>query len=237
MPDVASSLTEGGPARHESLRCALGRNPAGPVPLRPDLQDPVSTLKDTDYGNSSFRQEHRSWSYVLRGQAETRLNDAVEIRRGRIFRHVTVMKDGSGFKTECAVHFDHGPVMHVTGEATDAYQSLGIAIERIAKQLRRFKRKRDRHAGERPNGVDLSRPCAISPTMPMTTMMSSRPRAAARQSSRRPSPMHRSTRRPRPLPPSRRTMRRFSVFRNIGTQRVNVLYRRKDGHYGWVDIG
>jgi hypothetical protein len=27
------------------------------------------------------------------------------------------------------------------------------------------------------------------------------------------------------------------VFRNAGTGRVNVLYRRADGHYGWVDIG
>jgi len=27
------------------------------------------------------------------------------------------------------------------------------------------------------------------------------------------------------------------VFRNAGTGRINVLYRRADGHYGWVDIG
>lgn len=94
---------------------------------------------------------------VLRGQAETRLNDAVRkyVEAG-YSGHVTVARDGIGFKTECAVHFDHGPVMHVTGEAVDAYQSVGIAIERIAKQLRRFKRKRDRHPGDRIDAGDLA---------------------------------------------------------------------------------
>ena len=69
---------------------------------------------------------------VLRAQAEYRLNDAVRKYVDAGYSgHVTVAKDGIGFKTECAVHFDHGPVMHVTGEATDAYQSVGI-VQRVA---------------------------------------------------------------------------------------------------------
>jgi ribosomal subunit interface protein len=180
---------------------------------------------------------------VLRGQAEVRLNEAVRKYVDAGYSgHVTVAKDGIGFKTECAVHFDHGPVMHVTGEAVDAYQSVGIAVERIAKLLRRFKRKRDRH-GERQeserlsahdladsrtgvaNGQDesdddiieiasggaaiIAEPVDNAPLHSITTAVSVFERADA------------------PV----------LVFRNIGTQRINVLYRRKDGQYGWVDIG
>ncbi|MCA3594173.1 MAG: ribosome-associated translation inhibitor RaiA, partial [Methylobacterium sp.] len=76
---------------------------------------------------------------VLRHQAEHRLNEVIRKYVDSNFTgHVTVSRDGIGFKTECAVRFDHGPVMHVTGEAPDAYQSLSVAIERIAKSLRRF---------------------------------------------------------------------------------------------------
>lgn len=176
---------------------------------------------------------------VLRTQAETRLNDAMRkyVEAG-YSGHVTVAKDGFGFKTECAVHFDHGPVMHVTGEAADAYQSVGIAVERIAKQLRRFKRKRDRHGSDRLNAGDMAvaqsafanghdddeddvieiaqggaaiiaEPVANAPSHSVTTAVAAFERAGA------------------PV----------LVFRNSGTERINVLYRRADGHYGWVDIG
>jgi ribosomal subunit interface protein len=176
---------------------------------------------------------------VLRGQAESRLNEAVRkyVEAG-YSGHVTVAKDGFGFKTECAVHFDHGPVMHVTGEAADAYQSVGIAVERIAKQLRRFKRKRDRHGDNRlisddfansresfVNGHDdhdddiiemagggaalIAEPVSSAPRHSTTTAVAAFERSDA------------------PV----------LVFRNTGTERINVLYRRQDGHYGWVDIG
>lgn len=175
---------------------------------------------------------------VLRSQAESRLNEAVRkyVEAG-YSGHVTVTKDGIGFKTECAVHFDHGPVMHVTGEAADAYQSLGIAIERIAKLLRRFKRKRDRHPSERApvNGgaerfsdaqlvedddediIDTTGAGAAIVAEPVANapVHSTMTAVAAFENSDAP----------------------VMVFRNAGSGRVNVLYRRKDGHFGWVDIG
>ncbi|MCZ8184060.1 MAG: ribosome-associated translation inhibitor RaiA [Beijerinckiaceae bacterium] len=176
---------------------------------------------------------------VLRAQAETRLNDAVRKYVDAGYSgHVTVAKDGIGFKTECAVHFDHGPVMHVTGEATDAYQSVGIAVERIAKQLRRFKRKRDRHGADRLNAADFAGMAApmvnghddaeddvievtgggaaiIAEPLAGAMRLSITGAVAAFEKGKAP----------------------VLVFRNAGTERINVLYRREDGHYGWVDIG
>lgn len=173
---------------------------------------------------------------VLRGQAESRL-DAVLRKYVDVgySGHVTVMKDGIGFKTECAVSFDRGPVMNATGEATDAYQSLGIAIERIGKLLRRFKRKRDRHGSDRVDHADF----AASPgfefddsdddvieTSGSGAVIVAEPVAQA--------PQHSTT---TALAAFERSDAPVLVFRNAGTQRINVLYRRSDGHYGWVDIG
>ncbi len=176
---------------------------------------------------------------VLRGQAESRLNEAVRkyVEAG-YSGHVTVAKDGFGFKTECAVHFDHGPVMHVTGEAADAYQSVGIAVERIAKQLRRFKRKRDRHGDNRlisddfagarepfANGYDEHEDDILEMTGGGAALIAE-PVSSA--------PVHSTT---TAVAAFERSDAPVLVFRNSGTQRINVLYRRKDGHFGWVDIG
>jgi ribosomal subunit interface protein len=174
---------------------------------------------------------------VLRGQAEIRLNDAIRKYVDAGYSgHVTVARDGFGFKTECAVHFDHGPKMHVTGEAPDAYQSLGIAIERIAKQLRRFKRKRDRHGADKVNGT------AIMPAFDLggfddaeddVIEMTGAGAAIVAEPVDK-APQHSTT---TAVAAFEKSDAPVLVFRNSGTQRINVLYRRSDGHYGWVDIG
>lgn len=176
---------------------------------------------------------------VLRHQAEHRLNDVVRKYVDSNFTgHVTVARDGIGFKTECAVRFDHGPVMHVTGEAPDAYQSLSIAIERIAKSLRRYKRKKDKHGADRMpvNGFELpAMPDGpddegddhdiIATTGAGAVIIAEAVSDAPRHSTQSAVAAFEGS----DLP--------VLVFRNVGTGRVNVLYRRKDGHYGWVDIG
>ena len=177
---------------------------------------------------------------VLRGQAEIRLNTAVRKYVDSGYSgHVTVMKDGIGFKTECAVHFDHGPVMSVTGEATDAYQSVNIAIERVAKLLRRHKRRKDRHGSEKPAAMgdmaafrddmrDLEddHEDDVVETTGSGAVIIAEPVANA--------PVHSTTSAVAALESGKAPV---LVFRNAGTQRINVLYRRGDGHFGWVDIG
>lgn len=179
---------------------------------------------------------------VLRGQAESRLNEAIRkyVEAG-YSGHVTVTRDGYGFKTECAVHFDHGPVMHVTGEAADAYQSLGIAIERIAKQLRRFKRKRDRKPTEKPGTISASKLAMTNGHFAQDdhddeddVIEFTGAGAAIIAEPVENAPTHSTT---TAVAAFERSEAPVLVFRNSGTSRVNVLYRRKDGHFGWVDIG
>lgn len=176
---------------------------------------------------------------VLRSQAEHRLVEIVRKYVDAGFSgHVTVTKDGAGFKTECSVQFDHGPVMHVTGEAGDAYQSLGIAIERMGKQLRRFKRKRDRHGADKVNGIDLAAfgaaPLSFEEEHEDDVIETTGAGAAIIAESVDKAPLHTTLTAVTAFEASDAPV---LVFRNRGTERINVLYRRKDGHYGWVDIG
>jgi ribosomal subunit interface protein len=64
--------------------------------------------------------------------------------------HVTVGKDGFGFRTECVVHLDSGIVLEADAMAADAYASAEQAALRIEKQLRRYKRRLKDHQATRP---------------------------------------------------------------------------------------
>jgi ribosomal subunit interface protein len=61
--------------------------------------------------------------------------------------HLTLAKDGFGFRSECAIHLDSKVTLSAEGEAADAYASADQAVTRMEKQLRRYHRRRkDRRA-------------------------------------------------------------------------------------------
>jgi ribosomal subunit interface protein len=56
--------------------------------------------------------------------------------------HVTVERDGFGFRTECAIHLDSKVTLRAEGSAADAYASADQAAQRVEKRLRRYHRRR-----------------------------------------------------------------------------------------------
>src|SRR5207342_310846 len=52
--------------------------------------------------------------------------------------HVTVEKEGFGFRTECAVHLDSGMTLHTEANAADAYASPHQAALRLYTRLRPY---------------------------------------------------------------------------------------------------
>lgn len=174
---------------------------------------------------------------VLRSQAEEKINEVVAkyAERGTYSGNVTVVKSGQGFKTDCTLHLAHWGDMHVTGEAADAYASLSVAVEKIAKQLRRHKRKRDDHIA---SGVKGGVPFETAANdddeddldVVETTSAGSAVIAENVSSAKTMSVLG-------AVAAFEANKASVLVFRNAGTSRVNVLYRRDDGHYGWVDIG
>ena len=92
---------------------------------------------------------------ALRGRVNQRIADATaKYFDGGYSGHVTIGKDGFGFRTECVIHLDSGIVLEADAMAGDAYSSADQAAERIEKRLRRYKRRlKDHQAGARTNGA------------------------------------------------------------------------------------
>ena len=149
--------------------------------------------------------------------------------------HVTVEKEGFGFRTECAIHLDSGITLHTEANAADAYASADQAALRIEKRLRRYKRRlKDRHAA-RANGAGAA---IDAPSYVIEA------------------PSHETDDEVTEFNPviiaeSTTVLKQFSVseavmeldmtgapvvvFRHASHGRVNLVYRRPDGNVGWVD--
>lgn len=174
----------------------------------------------------------------LRAQISGRLNDALD----KYFEDrgwsalVTLEKHGSGFLTECRVHLHTGMDLQARGDAADAYQSFDKAAERLDKRLRRYKRRlTDHHAEQGGDQIEAARNYVIAAPSEEdrgegTEPVEDNPVVIAENESR---------------------LRRMTVgtavmaldlseapvvlFRNAGTGRLNVVYRRSDGNIGWID--
>src|ERR671935_781168 len=85
---------------------------------------------------------------ALRARITQRIADATtKYFDGGYSGHVTVGKEGFGFRTECLVHLDSGITLEAEALAADAYASADQAALRIEKRLRRYKRwRKDRQA-------------------------------------------------------------------------------------------
>lgn len=95
---------------------------------------------------------------VLRTQVEGRVAGALaKYFDGAYAGHVTVAREGAGFRAECVLHLASGVTLEASGNAHDAYASCDEAVLRIEKRLRRYKRLlKDRRAG----GVGRAEPPA-----------------------------------------------------------------------------
>jgi ribosomal subunit interface protein len=88
---------------------------------------------------------------ALRTKINTRIAEVTaKYFDGGYSGHVTVGKDGFGFRTECVVHLDSGIVFEAEAMAADAYASAEQAALRMEKQLRRYKRRLKDHQAARP---------------------------------------------------------------------------------------
>src|ERR1700693_4033988 len=85
---------------------------------------------------------------ALRTRVSARVVEAMaKYFDGGFSGHVTVGKDGFGFRTECVIHLDSGIVLEADAMAADAYARADQVAERIEKRLRRYKRRLKNHAG------------------------------------------------------------------------------------------
>jgi putative sigma-54 modulation protein len=172
---------------------------------------------------------------ALRQRVNARVGEAMaKYFDGGFSGHVTVGKDGFGFRTECAIHLDSGVTLHTDGMAADAYASADQAALRIEKRLRRYKRRlKGRSASQNGGGADAGAPSYViaAPDLDSEEEITDF--------------------NPVIIAESTTTLERLSVsdavmeldmtgatvivFRHAVSGRVNMVYRRRDGNIGWVD--
>lgn len=174
---------------------------------------------------------------ALRTRAEARLVAALgKYYEGGVQGHVTVARDGTGFKTDGVVHLSSGITLEASGVAHDAYASLDKMAERIEKRLRRYKRRLKDHAADMADRRALVEMpsyviAAPDPDSEETEEETGDHPAIVAESTRS---LHQLTVRDA-VSELDLTGTPVVVFRNAGNGRVNVVYRRRDGNIGWVD--
>jgi ribosomal subunit interface protein len=171
---------------------------------------------------------------ALRSQVQARMAGALsKYFDGGYSGHVTVARDGTGFRTECVLHLTSGMTIEASGAAQDAYASFDQSAIRIEKRLRRYKQRLKEHAmgsGERSSGVEAPYAVLEAPTDEAVGEEGYHPVVIAETMK----PLHR-------LSVSDAVIRldltgaAALVFIHASTGRVNVVYRRGDGAIGWVD--
>lgn len=149
--------------------------------------------------------------------------------------HVRIRKERSNFLTDCSIQLRSGLTLQAHGESQDAYASADMALERLEKRLRRYKRRLKNHHGSgstlnpstrEPYYViqadqdedlepDGDNPVIIAETHTEIPGLSVSDAVMQMDLSDKP----------------------FLIFRNAGHGRMNIVYRRPDGNIGWIDPG
>ena len=171
---------------------------------------------------------------ALRSQVMARMAGAMQkYFDGGYSGHVTVAKDGHGFRTECVLHLTSGITIEASGAAQDAYSSFDQSAIRIEKRLRRYKQRLKEHANPgngRETGLEAPYAFFEAPT-DETVEEGGYPPVVIAETTK---PLHR-------LSVSDAVMQldltgaSALVFIHASAGRLNVVYRRGDGAIGWVD--
>ena len=175
------------------------------------------------------------------GALRERISDRIAEAMGKYFDggysgHVTVARDGFGFRTECAIHLDSKITLHAEGMAPDAYASADQAAARIEKRLRRYHRRLKDHRAER-----IDDPSSIDAPSYVIAAPGHEGESESTNGGFTPVIIAESTTRLKQLSVSDAvteldmTGAPVVVFRHAAHGGINVVYRRTDGHFGWID--
>ena len=172
---------------------------------------------------------------VLRGRVNARIAQAVDkYFDGGYSGHVTVAREGFGFRTECAIHLDSKVTLHAEGHAADAYASADQAALRVEKRLRRYHRRLKDHHPERLDGrgaVDAASYVIAAPEHESDAELDGFTPVIIAESTTRLKQMSVSD----AVMELDMTGAPVLVFRHAAHGGINVVYRRADGHFGWID--
>jgi ribosomal subunit interface protein len=181
---------------------------------------------------------------ALRGRVSERTDEVLrKYFDGNYSGHITLSKDGSGFRTDCALHLDSGITLEADSIAADAYASADQALLMIEKRLRRYKsRLKDRsarkaHAASQQALAGMEAPPLDAPSYVIEAPSESEEEVIGYS----PVIIAEATTALKRLSVSEAVMEldltgaACLVFQHGSSGRVNIIYRRLDGNVGWID--
>lgn len=173
---------------------------------------------------------------ALRGYVVSRIEHTLDkYVGGGLSGRVLIEKEHGTFRTDCSVHLQSGLSLQSHGEAANAYTSADLALERLDKRVRRYKRRlKRRHAQPAVSDPSSNAPYYV----------------IQRQEDEQQEPEDDN---PVIIAETQTAIREMSVsdavmqmdlmdepvvvFRHPGHGRINIVYRRPDGNIGWIDPG
>jgi ribosomal subunit interface protein len=181
--------------------------------------------------------KHIDTSPGLRQHIEASLNAIL----GKYFKtaieaHAVFSKEAHLNRAEVAIHIGRGISVNASAVSLETYAAFDAAAERVAKQMRRYKRRLHNHhaqareafeAGERAKDYILA---PFDEEAEAETEGEEGPAVVAEMSTDLPS-----------LTVSEAVMRMdlanapVLLFRNRSHGELNLVYRRSDGNIGWID--
>jgi len=178
-------------------------------------------------------------SEALRERIQARVEDAIEKfahRPGEAF--IVVEREGHGFRVDCSVHLSSGMILQTRGSDSDAYKAAESALTRMEKRLRRYNRKLTDHRASRGESRAAAHMVLQSQATDHDTVDDS---ANDTHGPTEPIIVAESTADVSNLTVGMAVFELelanapVLVFRNAAHGEVNIVYRRPDGHIGWID--
>jgi ribosomal subunit interface protein len=173
---------------------------------------------------------------ALRGHVESSLEAILDkYFKTAIEAHVVLTKEAHLVQAEISLHIGRGIVVNAGAAVGDAYAAFDIAAERVAKQLRRYKRRlRDHHAKARepaeleesardyvlaPVGEEADEDDPAGGPAVIAEISTGLPRLTVGEAAMRMDLADAPV----------------LLFRNSSHGELNLVYRRADGNIGWID--
>jgi ribosomal subunit interface protein len=180
-----------------------------------------------------------SLSEALRGRVNDRTEEVLrKYFDGNYSGHITLSKDGFGFRTDCALHLDSGITLEAESNAADAYVSADAALLMIEKRLRRYKSRLKDRSARKAHAASA----ALAELLDASSYVIEAPAEGDEEvTGYNPVIIAEATTSLKRLSVSEAVMEldltgaSCLVFQHGSSGRVNIIYRRSDGNIGWVD--
>src|SRR5882672_9601782 len=179
---------------------------------------------------------------ALRGRVTERTDEVLrKYFDGNYSGHITLSKDGFGFRTDCALHLDSGITLEADSNAADAYASADQALLMIEKRLRRYKSRLKDRSARKAYAASAALAEMEAPTLDAPSYVIEAPGDDDEVTAYSPVIIAEATTSLKRLSVSEAVMEldltgvACIVFQHGSSGRVNIIYRRPDGNVGWVD--